>query len=155
MAENTHINEDRLAEAWEKFVACKGRLPRDVALRSILWTMSYLPLDGDREASGTPDPGKLLGDISAVVVQALLPEETVLEDLLAEYRRAALKHPGMTLDSDNHTDTSRFMALAEEVGEVAACLTYDNDCPTGHNSDLEDEALQVAALALAWAARYI
>lgn len=38
----------------------------------------------------------------------------------AEYERAAKKHPGMTLDSDRHTDESRFYALAEEVGEVRA-----------------------------------
>lgn len=43
----------------------------------------------------------------------------------------------------------------EEIGEVAACLTYDNDAETGHSSDLESEVIQVIALALAWATRYL
>ena len=43
----------------------------------------------------------------------------------------------------------------EEIGEVAACLTYDNDAETGHGSDLESEVIQVIALALAWATRYL
>ena len=72
----------------------------------------------------------------------------------AEYERAAVKHPGMTLDADGHTDESRFYALAEEVGEVAASLTYDNAQGTGHNADLISEVTQVGALALAWLARY-
>lgn len=73
---------------------------------------------------------------------------------VAEYERAAAKHPGMTLDADGHTDESRFYALAEEVGEVAAALTYDNANATGHNSDLISEVTQVGALALAWLTRY-
>ena len=71
----------------------------------------------------------------------------------AEYERAAKKHPGMTLDSDNHTDESRFFALAEEVGEVCAALTYDNKADTGHNSDPISEVTQVGGLALAWLTR--
>lgn len=74
---------------------------------------------------------------------------------LEEYFRAAEKHPGMTLECDGHTDASRLFALVEEIGEVAACLTYDNDAETGHGSDLESEVIQVIALALAWATRYI
>ena len=73
---------------------------------------------------------------------------------VAEYERAAAKHPGMTLDCDGHTDESRFYALAEEVGEVAAALTYDNAQGTGHNVDLIAEVTQVGALALAWLVRY-
>lgn len=75
-------------------------------------------------------------------------------EFLAEYERAAKKHPGMTLDSDSHTDESRFYALAEEVGEVCAALTYDNKAATGHNSDLISEVTQVGALAIAWLIRY-
>lgn len=75
-------------------------------------------------------------------------------EFLAEYERAAVKHPGMTLDSDNHTDESRYYALAEEVGEVCAALTYDNARATGHNADLISEVTQVGALALAWGSRY-
>lgn len=73
---------------------------------------------------------------------------------VAEWERAAVKHPGMTLECDGHTDESRFYALAEEVGEVAAALTYDNTNATGHNADLIAEVTQVGALALAWLTRY-
>ena len=73
---------------------------------------------------------------------------------VAEYERAAVKHPGMTLDCDGPTDELRFYALAEEVGEVAASLTYDNANSTGHNADTIAEVTQVGALALAWLVRY-
>ena len=72
----------------------------------------------------------------------------------AEYERAAVKHPGMTLDCDGPTDENRFYALAEEVGEVAASLTYDNANSTGHGADTIAEVTQVGALALAWLVRY-
>lgn len=80
---------------------------------------------------------------------------TVIEDAIAEYLRAAEKHSGMTLECEGHTDATRLYALVEEIGEVAAALTYDNDVETGHNAHLEEEAIQVVALALAWATRYI
>lgn len=73
---------------------------------------------------------------------------------VAEWERAAIKHPGMTLDADGPTDENRFYALVEEVGEVAAALTYDNAQDTGHNADLISEVTQVGALALAWLTRY-
>ena len=73
---------------------------------------------------------------------------------VAEWERAAVKHPGMTLDCDGPTDELRFYALAEEVGEVAASLTYDNAQGTGHNADTIAEVTQVGALALAWLTRY-
>lgn len=73
---------------------------------------------------------------------------------VAEWERAAAKHPGMTLDCDGPTDELRFYALAEEVGEVAASLTYDNAEGTGHNADTIAEVTQVGALALAWLTRY-
>ena len=73
---------------------------------------------------------------------------------VAEWERAANKHPGMTLDCDGPTDENRFYALAEEVGEVCAALTYDNKADTGHNADLISEVTQVGALALAWLTRY-
>jgi hypothetical protein len=76
------------------------------------------------------------------------------EVFVAEYERAAIKHPGMTLDCDGHTAETRFYALAEEMGEVAASLTYDNDNSTGYNADTIAEITQVGALALAWLARY-
>lgn len=73
---------------------------------------------------------------------------------VAEWERAAVKHPGMTLDADGPTDELRFYALAEEVGEVAASLTYDNANSTGHGADTIAEVTQVGALALAWLTRY-
>lgn len=73
---------------------------------------------------------------------------------VAEWERAAVKHPGMTLDADGHADETRFYALAEEVGEVAASLTYDNAQGTGHGADTIAEVTQVGALALAWLTRY-
>lgn len=86
----------------------------------------------------------------------LLDEDyDVLTNALDEYSRAAKKHPGMTLECDGHTEETRLFALVEEIGEVAACLTYDNAAETGHGSDLESEVIQVIALALAWATRYL
>lgn len=76
------------------------------------------------------------------------------EAFVAEWERAAVKHPGMTLDCDGPTDELRFYALAEEVGEVAASLTYDNAQGTGHGADAIAEVTQVGALALAWLTRY-
>lgn len=92
----------------------------------------------------------------ANTVSKILPEDTnVLALALEEYSRAAEKHPGMTLECEGHTDATRLFALVEEIGEVAACLTYDNAAETGHGSDLESEVIQVIALALAWATRYL
>lgn len=92
----------------------------------------------------------------AYTASLLLEEDyDVLPMALDEYSRAAKKHPDMTLECDGHTDDTRLFALVEEIGEVAACLTYDNDAETGHNSDLESEVIQVIALALAWATRYL
>ena len=92
----------------------------------------------------------------AASASLLLSEDfDVLPRALEEYSRAAEKHPGMTLECDGHTDATRLFALVEEIGEVAACLTYDNDAETGHNSDLESEVIQAIALALAWATRYL
>lgn len=105
----------------------------------------------------THSGGPFILDLSGVAQTAkfLLPDRDVLSLALDEYSRAAQKHPGMTLECDGHTDATRLFALVEEIGEVAACLTYDNDAETGHGSDLESEVIQVIALALAWATRYL
>ena len=47
-----------------------------------------------------------------------------------------------------------FRCVSEEVGEVAASLTYDNAQGTGHGADTIAEVTQVGALALAWLTRY-
>lgn len=91
--------------------------------------------------------------IGALEILHALGVEDPAEEFAAEYERAQKKHPGMTLDSDRHTDESRFYALAEEAGEVCAALTYDNAAKTGHNANLISEVTQVGALALAWLAR--
>lgn len=90
----------------------------------------------------------------AALLLAWFDIEDPAVEMVREYVRAAEKHPGMTLDSDNHTNESRYYALAEEVGEVAAALTYDNEDVTGHNADIIKEAIQVGGLALAWLMRY-
>lgn len=103
--------------------------------------------------------GKAKGALIRVVTEStLLLIHLGVEDpaaaFVAEYERAAVKHPGMTLDAGGHTDESRFYALAEEVGEVAASLTYDNTQGTGHRADTISEVTQVGALALAWLTHY-
>lgn len=92
--------------------------------------------------------------IGAAIMLIKLGVRRPAEAFIDEYAKAAAKHPGMTLDSDKHTDESRFYALAEEVGEVCAALTYDNAKDTGHNADLISEVVQVGGLALAWLSRY-
>lgn len=109
----------------------------------------------DREV-GESEIAYCLMDIAAGAV-AILQQVGVSDPVAAfvdEYERAAKKHPGMTLDSDSHTDESRFYALAEEVGEVCAALTYDNKADTGHKSDLISEVTQVGGLAIAWLSRF-
>lgn len=98
---------------------------------------------------------ELLWKIARAASSLLSPDLNVLTPSLEEYSRAVRKHPGMTLECDGHTDATRLFALVEEIGEVAACLTYDNNAETGHGSDLESEVIQVIALALAWATRYL
>lgn len=105
----------------------------------------------------TAPGGPFVIDLTGVAFAAKLPlpGRDVLTLALEEYERAAEKHPGMTLECDGHTKASRLFALVAEIGEVAACLTYDNEAETGHGSDLESEVIQVIAMALAWATRYL
>jgi len=93
----------------------------------------------------------IAGQASALLARFGVDDPTAA--FVAEWERAAVKHPGMTLDADGPTDELRFYALAEEVGEVAASLTYDNANSTGHGADTIAEVTQVGALALAWLAR--
>ena len=71
-------------------------------------------------------------------------------EVVAEYQRAHDKHHGRTPFNSEVTEQMKFVILAEEVGEVARALT-----PVGHASPIRDELIQVAAMALAWAARII
>ena len=88
--------------------------------------------------------------IDAIEILCSLGVEDLTGVFSAEYERAGEKHPGMTLDSDRHTDESWFYALAEETGQVCAALTYDNATQASHDANLIREVTQVGALALAW-----
>ena len=77
-----------------------------------------------------------------------------LELFKAEFEAAKRKHPGHTFDLTEVPDLDKYWALAEEVGEVAASLTYDNTDDTGHQADLIKEITQVGGLALAWLVSY-
>ena len=125
---------------------------REMCLAQMMY-YSSLRVTADLSARGTVRGW--LWKISYTASLLLEDDFDVLTRALEEYSRAAEKHPGMTLECDGHTDATRLFALVEEIGEVAACLTYDNDADTGHNSDLESEVIQVIALALAWATRYL
>ena len=107
------------------------------------------------EALGRAGIRERLWKLANAAARILPTDYDVLPNALEEYSRAAQKHPGMTLECDGHTDSTRLFALVEEIGEVAACLTYDNNAETGHGSDLESEVIQVIALALAWATRHM
>lgn len=123
--------------------------------REVVWMLHYAALLPDSTIVSHETVREWLWKI-ARAASNLLPEETdVLTLALEEYLRATRKHPGMTLECDGHTEETRLFALVEEIGEVAACLTYDNEAETGHGSDLESEVIQVIALALAWATRYL
>ena len=127
-------------------------------LGALARNIDRLPMDPRIAARSVPAKtiSILLGMIAehAAAFLVRLNVEDPEAAFVAEYERAAVKHPGMTLDADNHTDESRFYALAEEVGEVAASLTYDNALETGHSADTITEVTQVGALALAWLTRY-
>ena len=144
------ITQDRMRVVWDRYWRDTPIPPMSQA-DILSMVMAY----ASRITSHSGGPFIL--DLSGVAHTArlLLPGLDVLALSLEEYSRAAKKHPGMTLECDGHTDSTRLFALVEEIGEVAACLTYDNDAETGHGSDLESEVIQVIALALAWATRYL
>ena len=153
------VTRTRMAKVWEEGCerfpkrdrSCRGSNPYEAVTRMLHYTalMYSTPLV----------EGKLvrewLWQVADSASRLLSEDFDVLPRALEEYSRAVQKHPNMTLECDGHTDATRLFALVEEIGEVAACLTYDNDAETGHNSDLESEVIQVVALALAWATRYL
>lgn len=150
---------NRMLEVWreglKKFPA--WGLPPDTPdpVRELSWALSYASQLHDASGAGKETVRGWLWKIARAASNLLSPDLDVLSLALEEYIRASKKHPGMTLECDGHTDATRLFALVEEIGEVAACLTYDNNAETGHNSDLESEVVQVVALALAWATRYL
>lgn len=150
---------NRMIEVWkEGFKKHHGwtiPLENPVPERELTWMLHYAALLTNAAYMRKETTREWLWKI-ARAASNLLPEDTdVLALALEEYIRSTEKHPDMTLECDGHTDATRLFALVEEIGEVAACLTYDNDAETGHNSDLESEVIQVVALALAWATRYL
>lgn len=149
----------RMVEVWsegvDRFPAERCRASNPDPAFEVSQQMYYAALLYDVRVVSSSKAREWLWKLSAAASR-LLPEDCdVLGAALGEYFRAAEKHPGMTLECDGHTDETRLFALVEEIGEVAACLTYDNDAETGHGSDLESEVIQVIALALAWATRYL
>jgi hypothetical protein len=152
------VTRNRMIQVWEE--GCE-RFPAEFRARAdgpaseISWMLHYASLMRDARVAGDSIARSWLWYL-AISASRLLPEGSdALALALEEYSHAAAKHPGMTLECAGHTDATRLFALVEEIGEVAACLTYDNNAETGHNSDLESEVIQVIALALAWATRYL
>lgn len=151
--------EAAMRRVWERFLYECPTTVQVISLlnpsRAVAGMASEVARMADATLLRPADKVRALTTAAAHAARFLPKDEDPLALALAEYRRAAQKHPGMTLECDGHTDASRLFALMEEVGEVAACLTYDNTDSTGHNSDLKDEAVQVIGLALAWATRYL
>lgn len=151
--------EARMRRVWERFLYECPTTVQVISLLNPSRAVAGMAAEVARMADATllrpADKVKALTTVAAYASRFLPGDGDPLALALEEYRRAAQKHPGMTLECDGHTDASRLFALMEEVGEVAACLTYDNTDSTGHNSDLTDEAVQVIGLALAWATRYL
>lgn len=150
---------NRMIEAWkEGFKKHHGwTIPPEnlVPERELTWMLHYASQLYRARVLPKAMVREILWKIARAASILLSPDLDVPALALEEYSRATKKHPGMTLECAGHTDATRLFALVEEIGEVAACLTYDNDAETGHNSDLESEVIQVIALALAWATRYL
>ena len=158
-APSENSTEVAMRSVWERFLYECPTTAQVISLLNPSRAVAGMATEVARMADATllrpSDKVKALATAAAYAARFLPKDEDPLALALEEYRRAAQKHPGMTLECDGHTDASRLFALMEEVGEVAACLTYDNTDSTGHNSDLKDEAVQVIGLALAWATRYL
>lgn len=149
----------RMAEVWERgrkdFPSESARKILPDPAEEVAWMCHCASMLPHGEALGRGGIRGRLWKLANAAARILPKDYDVLPNALEEYSRAAKKHPGMTLECEGHTDSTRLFALVEEIGEVAACLTYDNDAEAGHNSDLESEVIQVIALALAWATRYL
>lgn len=152
------ITRSRMAQVWEEGLekfkggwAARIDTSTGTCLSQMMYYSSLLITAGQVAAETVRE---WLWKVAYTASRLLEGPSDAVSPALEEYSRAAQKHPGMTLECDGHTDATRLFALVEEIGEVAACLTYDNDVETGHGSDLESEVIQVIALALAWATRY-
>jgi NTP pyrophosphatase (non-canonical NTP hydrolase) len=76
----------------------------------------------------------------------LVLSDLTLSAVQAEATRAYLRHGDHSMLGPI-TEHERLAILAEEVGEVAHELTYDQD---GDRDRLVKELIQVAAMALSW-----
>lgn len=150
---------NRMIEVWEEGVKehCGWTIPPEEVdpEKELTWMLHYASMLDCAPNLPKAMAREMLWKVARAASNLLSADLDVLALALEEYARAAKKHPEMTLECDGHTDATRLFALVEEIGEVAACLTYDNDAETGHGSDLESEVVQVIALALAWATRYL
>lgn len=150
---------NRMVEVWkEGFKTFHGwTIPPEevVPEKELSWMLHYASQLYSVQVLPKALAREMLWKIARSASNLLSPDLDVLALALEEYSRAVKKHPEMTLECEGHADDTRLFALVEEIGEVAACLTYDNDAETGHGSDLESEVIQVIALALAWATRYL
>lgn len=68
-----------------------------------------------------------------------------------EMMRALEEHKGHTPYSRTMIPEKKFIILAEEVGEVARALTYDE----GSKAKLQEELIQVIAMAGMWWMRLV
>lgn len=150
---------NRMIEVWEEgFKKFHGWTIPPAGVgdeKELTWMLHYASMLHSAPSLPKGMAREMLWKIARAASNLLSSDSDVLALALEEYSRAAKKHPGMTLECDGHSEATRLFALVEEIGEVAACLTYDNDAETGHGSDLESEVIQVIALALAWATRYL
>ena len=73
----------------------------------------------------------------------------IFDKIHAEFGRAVDKHGfDLTPANPRMNPLAKFVILAEEVGEVARSLTYDE----GNAENLKTELIQVATMAAVWAA---
>lgn len=132
----------------------QGRRTRDL-IEHHSEIMLALGLLGGRASRNFNPTEIMIGPLEKVVRHATLMLTMLgVEDPLAlyidEFEAAKAKHPGHTFDLPDVPNSSKYWGLAEEAGEVAAALTYDNADSTGHQADLIKEITQVGGLALAW-----
>lgn len=153
------VTRTRMVRVWERgreeFPSELIRRPDSGPADEIAWMAHYVSMLPHNDVLGRDRAREWLWKLANSSARLLGEDFDALGMALEEYSRAVKKHPGMTLECDGHADATRLFALVEEIGEVAACLTYDNGAETGHGSDLESEVIQVIALALAWATRYL
>ena len=143
--------EHQLNKFLEEYVECKEILPEG---RNVFFHMSVTSmLFGEAIANLYKRQYLAYSDTITASAGALMTYlnssvslDTIHEDLLLEYAHASKKHPGMTLDAGGHDDATAAFAIGEEVGEMFAALTYDNEKGTGHGSSFYREAIQYIGL---------